>query len=80
MYMTTPPENSETSDSDTVVMSEDTDQLLIDALHDEIDILKNIVKLLIARDNASQERINSMKSMMLSQLGHKCSPEVFKFL
>ena len=78
--MTTPPENSEASDSDTVVMSEDTDQLLIEALYEEIDTLKNIVKLLISRDNASQERINTMKSMMLSQLGHKCLPEVLNFL
>jgi len=77
------PWNSDSGDegsSDTVSLSEDTEQVLINDLVDEIKVLKKIIHVLIQKDREKEQQVKQLKDLLACQWGNQCLTPVLDFL
>ena len=74
------PWNSDSESSESVVMSEDTDQLIIESLSTEIQTLKKIIKLLLEKDKEKSQRIKDLQNIIMTRTGNDATGKVLTFL
>ena len=74
------PWNSDSESSESVVMSEDTDQVIIESLSTEIQTLKKIIKLLLEKDKEKSQRIKDLQNIIMTRTGNDTTGKVLTFL
>ena len=74
------PWNSDSESSESVVMSEDTDQVIIESLSTEIQTLKKIIKLLLEKDKEKSQRIKDLQNIIMTRTGNDATGKVLTFL
>jgi hypothetical protein len=74
------PWNSDSETSESVVMSEDTDQVIIESLSTEIQTLKKIIKLLLEKDKEKTQRIKDLQNIIMTRTGNDATGKVLTFL
>ena len=72
--------NSDSESSESVVMSEDTDQVIIESLSTEIQTLKKIIKLLLEKDKEKSQRIKDLQNIIMTRTGNDVTGKVLTFL
>ena len=72
--------DSESSSSESVVMSEDTDQLVIESLSTELQTLKKIIKLLLEKDKEKTQRIKDLQNIIMTRTGNDATGKILTYL
>ena len=66
--------------SNTVEMSEDSDQLLIDSLIEEVKTLKQIIRLLLDKDKEKSQRIIDLHNIIMTRTCNTNTGNILEFL
>jgi chaperonin cofactor prefoldin len=74
------PWNSDSESSESVVMSEDTDQVIIESLSTEIQTLKKIIRVLLEKDEEKTQRIKDLQNIIMTRTGNDTTGKVLTFL
>ena len=66
--------------SDTMEMSEDTDQLIIASLENENKIFRYLMKLFMIKDKEQTQRIKDLQNLIIKSKGNDITAKILEFL
>jgi len=73
-------ESESENSSDTMEMSEDTDQLIIASLENENKIFRDLMKLFMIKDKEQTQRIKDLQNLIIKSKGNDITAKILEFL
>ena len=73
-------ESESENSSDTMEMSEDTDQLITASLENENKIFRDLMKLFMIKDKEQTQRIKDLQNLIIKSKGNDITAKILEFL